>query len=100
MLEYLSVFLQKWRAMVEMRFLRWCVDPNAPWQRGAAAANGSPGSTSLLAPPKYQRIATELMMPRLPIRNTHHSNDTPLLGVRMKQSTRKKLGIIRVSTKD
>ena len=24
------VFLQKWRAMVEVRFLRSCVDPNAP----------------------------------------------------------------------
>ena len=24
------MFLQKWRAMVEVRFLRCCVDPNAP----------------------------------------------------------------------
>ena len=30
LVEYFSVFLQKWRAMVEVRFLRSCVDPNAP----------------------------------------------------------------------
>jgi hypothetical protein len=28
--EYFSVFLQKWRAKVEVSFLRYCVDPNAP----------------------------------------------------------------------
>jgi hypothetical protein len=28
--EHFSVFLQKWRAMVEVSFLRYCVDPNAP----------------------------------------------------------------------
>ena len=30
LVEHFSVFLQKWRAMVEVRFLRCCVDPNAP----------------------------------------------------------------------
>ena len=27
-MEYFSVLLQKWRARVEVRFLRSCVDPN------------------------------------------------------------------------
>ena len=30
LVEHFSLFLQKWRAKVEVRFLRYCVDPNAP----------------------------------------------------------------------
>ena len=30
LVEHFSVFLQKWRAKVEVSFLRRCVDPNAP----------------------------------------------------------------------
>jgi hypothetical protein len=30
LVEHFSVFLQKWRAKVEVSFLRYCVDPNAP----------------------------------------------------------------------
>ena len=35
LVEYFSVFLQKWRAKVEVSFLRYCVDPNAPKPLGA-----------------------------------------------------------------
>ncbi len=61
LVEHFSVFLQKWRAKVEVRFLRYCVDPNAPrtgpksrWMLMAADAQAEADGGDDEAPPDVE----------------------------------------------
>jgi hypothetical protein len=49
--EYFSVFLQKWRAKIEVSFLRRCVDPNAPKEPLDADAQAEADGGDDEAPP-------------------------------------------------
>ena len=51
LVEHFSVFLQKWRAKVEVSFLRRCVDPNAPKEPLDADAQAEADGGEDEAPP-------------------------------------------------
>ena len=54
LVEHFSVFLQKWRAKVEVRFLRYCVDLNAPKEPLDADAQAEADGGDDEAPPDVE----------------------------------------------
>ena len=65
-MEHFSVFLQKWRAKVEVSFLRRCVDPNAPKEPLDADAQAEADGGDDEAPPDVERAAQGAPDPQNP----------------------------------
>jgi hypothetical protein len=63
--EYFSEFLQKWRAMVEVRFLRCCVDPIAPQEPVHADAQQRQTAATAVARSPWTMRATTAASPAL-----------------------------------
>jgi hypothetical protein len=74
LVEHFSVFLQKWRAKVEVSFLRNCVDPNTPtpprsrWMAAWMLMRRQRPTAATMRPPRGPRTwrATMAASPALP----------------------------------